>query len=168
MRSVRALLKSVLSSQVLWVQPPPKTWVRCQDWDTHRGCEKVYYLCNETFGGEQSRLSKLVRKWLVRARKGDQCGFSLWLGGWSWTQSRGLLGLTLLLVQGEGTHAFLSAFPVEGHMGRRKVKSCQQTSKVESDSLLQQGSSGFHSIGASRKYSIIFCFNLKLKEKFFR
>ena len=98
----------------------------------------------------------LVRKWLVGARKGDRCGLFIVVGGLELDTEQGLLGLNLLLVQGEGTQAFLTAFPVEGHMGRRKVKSCQQTSKVESDSLLQQGSSGFHSIGVPRKYSIIF------------
>lgn len=134
---------------------------------------KVYYLPDETFGEVQCRLSNLVRKWLVRATKGV-LGFSWWLGGrrvgldtvWE------LIWLNLLLAPRRllrGTQAFLSSFPDEGLEGRRrKVKSCHHTSKVASDSSLQWGSSGFHSVGAPRNSPPFHCFHLKLKRKIFK
>lgn len=46
----------------------------------------------------------------------------------------GLFGLNLLPAPKEKA-PFLSAYPYEGHLGRREVKVFQQTSKVESDSI---------------------------------
>lgn len=134
--------------------------------------EKVYYLPDETFKGSAvQELSNLVRKkWLVRATKrGPVWGFhDGWGGGWELDTVWELIWFESPAgTEGKGTQAFLSSFPDEGHKGRRKVKSCHHTSKVASDSSLQWGSSGFHSVGAPRENSPPFhCFHLKLKEKF--
>lgn len=44
--------------------------------------EKIYYLCNAEFWGEQGRHPKLIWKWLVRARRGDWFGVFTVVGEW--------------------------------------------------------------------------------------
>lgn len=124
----------------------------------HRRYEKVYYLQNKAFWGEQGRFPKLVRKWLVRTSRGDWCWVSIVTRMWgcnegSWGQ--GLSGFESSAgAKRRNTQALLLTCPDEGHKDRRRVKSCQLSNIKSRVRLLQQGSSGFHFIGAPGKHSI--------------
>lgn len=107
----------------------------------HRRYVKVYYVHNKTFLGEQDRFSKLVRKCLVRTRRGDWCWVFIIIWGWGCTKGswgQGLSGFESSAgAKRRNTQAFLSTFPDEGHKVRRRVKSCQPSNIKSRVRLLQ-------------------------------
>lgn len=138
MRSMRALLKKIsLVAEFLWthyrnrIDHHPKfgSDVRTEDaLHIHRRYEKFYYLHNKALAGEQGGFPKLVKKWLVRAKKGDWHEVFIVVRAWLWAEGSCARERLASFESSAGakrmdTQSFIfPACPDEDHTGQREVK----------------------------------------------